>query len=107
MNIYVSNFNSTFSNDDLKNLFIPYGEVVLAEVAIDAFTNQSRSFGYVDMPDEQQAQAAIAALNQSEVNGRLITVRQAESTHVRKGSYKVGDGPVNVYNFRNRQKMKR
>lgn len=107
MNIYVSNLNTTFNNDDLKNLFSSHGEVLSAEVVLDAFTDQSREFGYVEMPDEQQAQAAIEALNQSEVNGRLILVRQAESTHLRKGSYKVGNGPVNVYNFRGRQKMRR
>ena len=52
------------------------------------------------MPQEEEARAAIAALQGKELSGRVITVQQAEPREVRKGSYKVGNGAVNVYRFK-------
>jgi RNA recognition motif-containing protein len=52
------------------------------------------------MPNDDEAQKAIKALNETEVNGQKITVQQAEPKDVRKGSYKVGNGAVNMYRFR-------
>jgi RNA recognition motif-containing protein len=100
MNIVISNLDTQLQGDDLRNLFTPYGEVETAEIAIDAFTDQSRGFGYVEMPQEEQARAAIAALHQKELSGRVINVQQAEPKEVRKGSYKVGNGAVNIYRFK-------
>ena len=100
MNIYISNLDTQLRNDDLKNMFASYGEVQSAEIAIDAFTDKSRGFGYVEMADEAQASAAISALNKTEVSGRVISVEQAAPKEVRNGSYKVGSGAVNVYRFR-------
>lgn len=100
MNIYVANFSTQFNNEDLRNLFTPHGEVASAEVAIDGFTEKSRGFGYVDMPNEEEAKAAIAALNQKEVNGTVLKVHEAEPRELRKGSYKVGNGGFNPYRFK-------
>ncbi|HZI01853.1 MAG TPA: RNA-binding protein [Flavisolibacter sp.] len=100
MNIYVANFDIQWSNEDLRNFFTPYGEVEKAEVSMDAFTDQSRGFGHVEMPNVEQELAAIAATNQTAVNGKTISVQEAESKLVHKGSYKVGDGAVNIYRFR-------
>lgn len=100
MNIYVANFSTQLQDEDLKSLFAPYGEVLSAEVSIDGFTEKSRGFGYVEMPDEQQARAAIAGLNQKEHNGLVLQVKEAEPKDTRKGSYKVGSGGVNPYRFR-------
>ena len=100
MNIYVANFDPQLKNEDLKNLFAPHGVVQSAEVVIDAFTDKSRGFGYVEMPVEEEARAAITALNQTEVNGRLIKVQEAEPRELRRGSYKVGNGGVNPYRFK-------
>ncbi|HET7898563.1 MAG TPA: RNA-binding protein [Flavisolibacter sp.] len=100
MTIYVANFSTQLNNDDLKGLFTPYGEVASAEIAIDGFTDKSRGFGYVEMPAEQEARAAIAALNQKEVNGSLLQVQEAEPVERKRGSYKVGNGGVNPYRFR-------
>ena|SRR5215217_8838288 len=100
MNIYVANLSTELKNEDLKNLFAPHGEVVSAEIAIDGFTDQSRGFGYVEMPDEEEARAAIAALNQKEVNGVALKVQEAEPRETRKGSYKVGNGGINPYRFK-------
>jgi RNA recognition motif-containing protein len=100
MNIYVSNFDSQLTDEKLKNLFTPYGEVLSATVEMDSFTDQSRCFGYVEMPDEKEAKTAIEALNQSEVNGRQIKVEERELKQVNKGSYKVGTVGVNPYRFK-------
>ena len=100
MNIYIANFDTQWKNEDLQNLFAPHGEVQSAEVEIDVFTDKSRGFGYVEMPNEQEARAAIAALNQKEVNGRLVKVQVAEPRETKRGSYKVGNGGVNPYRFR-------
>lgn len=100
MNIYISNFDVRLKNDDLKSLFTPYGEVQSAEIAIDGFTELSRGFGHVEMPDEEQAQTAIAALNQKSIDGRVVTVRQAEPKEDHRGSYKVGSGAVKAYRFK-------
>ncbi|HVK98046.1 MAG TPA: hypothetical protein VM368_09515 [Flavisolibacter sp.] len=100
MNIQISNLDTELKNEDLKQLFAAHGEVASAEVAIDAFTDQSRGFGYVQMPEEQEGRAAITALNKTEVKGRIVSVQEAEQKEERKGSYKVGNGAVNVYRFR-------
>jgi RNA recognition motif-containing protein len=100
MNIYIGNFGTLLKDEELKNLFTPYGTVASAEVAMDAFTETSRGFGFVEMPVEDEASAAIAALNQTEMNGQRILVQQAEQKEVRKGSYKVGDGGFNPYRFK-------
>lgn len=100
MNIHVSNLDTNLKDADLRSLFTPFGEVESAEIAIDSFTDKPRGFGYVEMPDEAQAKAAIAALDQKEISGRALEVKEAEPKHIRRGSYKVGDGAVNVYRFR-------
>jgi len=100
MNIYIAKFDLQMKNEELKNLFTPYGEVQSALVEMDAFTNLSRGFGYVEMPDEKQAQAAIAGLHHSVLNGNEILVKVAEPKEIKRGSYKVGDGGVNPYRFK-------
>ncbi|HEY1116043.1 MAG TPA: RNA-binding protein [Chitinophagaceae bacterium] len=100
MNLSVLNLDTRFTSEDLRQLFTVYGEVANAEVAIDSFTDQSRGFGFVEMPQEEEARAALAALHQSEVNGRKISVKEAEPQTTHKGSYKVGNGAVNVYRFK-------
>lgn len=100
MNILISNLSTDLKNDDLRNLFIPLGEVSSAEIAIDAFTDRSRGFGYVEMPNEEEAQKAIASLNNTELNGLLLSVEQASPKQVHKGSYRVGNGAVNIYRFK-------
>lgn len=100
MNIYVANIDASLGNDELKNLFAPHGEVQSAEIAMDVFTDKPRGFGHVEMPDEEQARAAIAALNGTEAAGRILTVQEAKPKEEHKGSYKVGSGTVNIYKFR-------
>ncbi len=100
MNIYIGNFGTQLKDEELKNLFATHGEVTSAEVAMDVFTDRSRGFGYVIMPVDGEARAAIAALNQSSMNGQTLLVQEAEPREVKRGSYKVGDGGVNPYRFK-------
>jgi RNA recognition motif-containing protein len=100
MNIYISNLDAQLKNEDLKKLFATHGQVESVEIAIDAFTDLPRGFGHVEMPSADEARAAISALNQSELNGKVIEVKEVEPKDVRKGSYKVGNGAVNTYRFK-------
>ena len=100
MNIYVAKFDNRLSDEQLKELFVPFGQVTSATVQMDSFTDQSRCFGYVEMPDEEQAKKAIAALNMSDVNGSVIKVEESEVKEIKKGSYKVGNMDVNPYRFK-------
>lgn len=100
MNIYVAQFDLQWKDEDLKTLFGAHGDVQSAKVEIDSFTDQSRGFGYVEMPDDTQAKSAIAALDKTEVNGKKITVQEAEPRESKKGSYKVGNGGINPYRFK-------
>lgn len=100
MHIYITNLNLQFGNDDLRKLFEPFGEVAAAEIAVDGFTNKSRGFGHVEMTDDESAQKAIQELNGKEISGQAVKVEETEAKVERKGSYKVGNGAVNVYRFR-------
>ena len=77
MNIYVGNLSWNLKDQDLSNLFASHGEVTSAKIVNDKFTNRSKGFGFVEMPNDDQAQAAIAALNGSEVDGRNIVVNES------------------------------
>ena len=77
MNIYVGNLSWNLKDQDLSNLFATYGEVTSAKIVNDKFTNRSKGFGFVEMANDEQAQAAIAALNGSEVDGRNIVVNES------------------------------
>lgn len=77
MNIYVGNLSWNLKDQDLSNLFSSHGEVSSAKIVTDKFTNRSKGFGFVEMPNDDQAQAAIAALNGTEVDGRNIVVNES------------------------------
>src|SRR5215211_4022692 len=77
MNIYVGNLSWNLKDQDLANMFTPYGEVASAKIVMDKFTQRSKGFGFVEMPNDEQAQAAIAQLNGSEVEGRNLVVNES------------------------------
>lgn len=78
MNIYVANLSFDLQDEDLKELFTPYGEVGSARIIQDKMTNKSRGFGFVDMPDDAAAAKAIAELDGATVGGRPIKVNEAK-----------------------------
>jgi RNA recognition motif-containing protein len=78
MNIYISHLSYGVDDNGLKEVFEAYGQVDSAKVITDKFTGKSRGFGFVEMPDEAEANKAIEALNQAEVNGMTINVNVAK-----------------------------
>ena len=77
-NIYVGNLPWSTTTDDLYAMFQQYGAVTRAQVVTDRETGRWRGFGFVEMPNEAEAQAAIAALNNQPINGRPLTVNVAK-----------------------------
>ena len=77
MNIYVGNLSWNLKDQDLSNLFAQHGEVTSAKIVTDKFTGRSKGFGFVEMANDDQAQAAIAALNGTDVDGRSIVVNES------------------------------
>ncbi|MBS1577573.1 MAG: RNA-binding protein [Bacteroidetes bacterium] len=77
MNIYVGNLSWGLKDQDLANMFAPFGEVASAKIVTDKFTQRSKGFGFVEMPNDAEAQAAIAQLNGSEVEGRNLVVNES------------------------------
>lgn len=79
MNIYVGNLSWTMTEQDLQDLFTPYGEVTSAKIVTDKFNNnRSKGFGFVEMANDGEGQAAIDALNGSDVSGRNIVVNESQ-----------------------------
>jgi RNA recognition motif-containing protein len=83
--IYVGSLPFSATDDQLLQLFTPFGEVTEAVVAIDRATNQSKGFGFIQMTDDAAAQSAISALNGSELGGRTLTVSPAKPREERSG----------------------
>ena len=77
MKIYVGNLSYDADDDDLRDAFSPHGEVASASVLTDRYSGRSRGFGFVEMPGNEEAEAAIAALNGSDHMGRALTVNEA------------------------------
>lgn len=75
--LYVGNVSHDIDNNELKGIFQPYGEVVSAQIIMDRDTGRSKGFGFVEMGNAEQAQAAIDALNGTEAAGRALTVNEA------------------------------
>ena len=78
MNIYVGNLAYSVTDDELREAFAAFGEVSRASVIMDRDTGRSKGFGFVEMPDSAQAEAAINGLNEKELSGRPIRVNEAK-----------------------------
>ena len=78
MNIYVGNLPYSVTEDELRETFAAYGEVSSVNIITDRFTGQSKGFGFVEMPDNAEADDAIKALNETSLKGRNIKVNQAK-----------------------------
>ena len=83
--LYVGNLAYGVSDGDLQQLFEAHGTVQSAQVILDRDTGRSKGFGFVEMGSDQEAQAAIAALNGKEVDGRSLTVNEARPREVGGG----------------------
>ncbi len=83
--LYVGNLSYNVTNQSLETLFAEFGQVQSAQVVMDRDTGRSKGFGFVEMSDNGQAQAAIAGLNEKEVEGRSLTVNEARPREERGG----------------------
>ena len=78
MNIFVAKLNYDTIEDDLRAAFEQFGEVSSCSIAHDKMTGRSKGFGFVEMDNDEEAQNAIEALNETELDGRTIVVKKAE-----------------------------
>lgn len=78
MNIYVGNLPYSVTQDDLRDLFGEYGEISRANVIMDRETGRSKGFGFVEMPNDSEAKAAIDGINDKDVQGRNLRVNEAK-----------------------------
>ena len=90
VNIFVGNLAFTVTEQDVRELFAPYGVVERINLITDRETGRPRGFGFVEMADDQAARAAITALNGKELAGRALNVNEARQREERRPS---GGGP--------------
>jgi RNA recognition motif-containing protein len=77
MNIYIGNLAFSVSEDDLRQAFEAFGQVASASIIKDKISGRSKGFGFVEMPDNAQAQSAIESLNGKDLKGRAMNVNEA------------------------------
>jgi RNA recognition motif-containing protein len=90
MNIYVGNLSFDASEEDLRKVFSEFGQVSSATIVKDKYSGQARGFGFVEMPERTEAQAAIDNLNGKELLGRQMNVSEARPRTDRGGSKRQG-----------------
>jgi len=77
MNIFVGNISSDATEQQLENLFTPYGTIRSVKIITDNYTRRSKGFAFVDMPEQANAEKAISQLNHSSLLGHTLTVNEA------------------------------
>jgi RNA recognition motif-containing protein len=93
MNIYVGNLAFSVSDDELRQAFEAFGQVSSVNIIKDRYSGESKGFGFVEMPTDSEAEAAIAGLNGKDLKGRAITVNVARPrTEGRRGGGGGGGG---------------
>jgi RNA recognition motif-containing protein len=92
MNIFVAKLNFDTQEGDLQDAFAQFGEIESVKIIMDKFTGRSKGFGFVEMPNDEEALNAINELNDSEVDGRTIVVKKAEPRENRNNNRGGGGG---------------
>ena len=87
MNIYVGNVLREATEDDLRQAFEPFGQVTSIKIIKDRYTGISRGFGFVEMPDYQEAKSALSGLNGRDLKGRSLKVNEARPRDDRQGGF--------------------
>ena len=90
--LYVGNLTYGVTDGELQQMFAAHGTVQSAQVIMDRDTGRSKGFGFVEMGSDQEAQAAIAALNGKDSNGRALTVNEAKPREGGGGGRGYGGG---------------
>jgi RNA recognition motif-containing protein len=91
MNIYVGSLQFKMNEAELKELFEEYGEVTSAKIIIDKYSGKSKGFGFVEMPNDDEAKKAIKELNGAEVQGRNIIVNESIERTDKRSNFRGGD----------------
>ena len=102
MNIYVSNLSWGTQSESLQDLFSQYGEISSAHIVTDRESGRSRGFGFVEMPNDEEGQKAIDALNGTDFEGKTINVTVARPREERPSRGGYGGGNRGGYNGGNR-----
>jgi RNA recognition motif-containing protein len=84
MNIYVGNLSYGMSEDELRDAFGAFGAVSSVKILMDRETGRSRGFGFVEMPNQSEAETAIAQLNGKDVGGRALRINEARPREQRR-----------------------
>ncbi len=93
MNVYVGNLPREATENDVREAFAAFGQVTSVKLITDKFSGESRGFGFVEMPTQAEAQAAINGLNGKQLKGRMLTVNEARPrTEDRGGRERRGGG---------------
>ena len=92
MNIFVAKLNFDTRESDLQTAFEGYGDVESCKIIMDKFSGKSKGFGFVEMPNEEEAKAAIEGLNDQDFDGRTIVVKVAEPRERRDNNRGGGGG---------------
>ena len=90
MNIFVAKLNYDTTSETLEDVFTSYGDVDSAKVIFDRETGRSKGFGFVEMPNDDEAMQAIEALNESTLEGRTIVVKKARPREDNRGGGRGG-----------------
>ena len=90
--LYVGNLSHDMNENELKDLFESHGSVISAIIIVDRYTSRSKGFGFVEMGSEDEAQAAVDALNGKEAKGRPLTVNVARPREERGTGSRAGGG---------------
>lgn len=88
MNIYVGQLPYSVTEGELREMFLQYGEVSSLNLIMDKYSGQSKGFGFVEMPNNSEADQAIKGLNKSMLKGREIKVNQAEERRNKKKTFR-------------------
>lgn len=86
MKIYVGNLSYNSTEETIRNQFSQFGEVTSVEIVMDKISGKSKGFGFVEMPDENNARSAISTLNQKDIDGRKVRVSEAQERKSRENS---------------------
>jgi RNA recognition motif-containing protein len=90
MNLYVGNLAKEVTDEDLQKAFAEYGEVSSAKVIKDNYSSLSRGFGFVEMPSNSEADAAIKALNGEQLKGKALQISEARPRSEKRRGYNKG-----------------
>jgi len=87
MRLFVGNLPRSYEEEKVREIFAEHGEVSKVAVPRDRYTNAPRGFAFVDMPNDEEAKAAISAVNGTEHEGREIKVEEARPPRERRGGF--------------------